>query len=197
MAHLAALESLVTPYRPPGLQESPSRGNYEDPVIVELRAFVGPSSDYYLRKWAPRLEDPHLGEAGFHLPSLLVPVAWLGYRRMYKAAVLLIAVINLAQLAQRVLFLEVLGLDSMPGGVSLIVLATIHVVCALYANTWYLNHAERALIHAREQRLEGPTLLAELGRRGGTSVVGLLGVLMLYLLASLATGGACQTLDYL
>lgn len=196
MANTAQLDSLDNPYRAPANWEPTPRGGYDDPLIVELRTFVGPNADYYLRKWAPRLEDPHLGEAGFHLPSLFVPVAWLGYRRMYKAALLLIAVSHIAGFLQVVLFRDLLGLDALPAGVDYIVVAMIHVVCALYANTWYLTHAQRALLHAHERRLEGHAMLSELSRRGGTSSLGMLAIVGLNVISGQAAGVVYVMLGY-
>ena len=70
----------------------------------------------------------------------------------------------------------------------------VNLVCALYANSWYLSHTQRAIALAHAKQLEGQHLLMELVRRGGTSWMGCIGVFFLTGVVGLSrrhrTGGA-------
>ena len=44
-------------------------------------------------------------------------------------------------------------------------------ICAVYANAWYLAHAQRAIAKARAEGYEEEALWHILAKRGGTSVL--------------------------
>ena len=89
MPQIAELDPHENPNRSTAVWDGPTHGGYEDANLLELRAFVGPRAAYYLRKWLPRLDDPHDGQVGMNWVALLMPALWLGYRRMYRIAFLL------------------------------------------------------------------------------------------------------------
>jgi hypothetical protein len=77
---------------------SPSRpvaGPHALPGEADLRVFVGPNADFYLRSWGPALTGDG-GVRGFNLAAAIIPVPWLLYRRMYAPALLVAAVVTLA-----------------------------------------------------------------------------------------------------
>ena len=50
----------------------------------------------------------------------------------------------------------------------------IQVVCMLYANAWYLQHALGQVNRLKNHGYKGNELLLQLARRGGTSVLGVI-----------------------
>ncbi len=188
MDSTAQLDPLDNPYRAPAGWQPTARGGYDDPLLIELRAFVGSQADYYLRKWARVLDDPQLGEAGVNWVALFVPLSWLGYRRMYKLAAAVMAAELALYVAVQVLFVDFFGAQSAPLSVTLIITVMVRVVCALYGNAWYLDRAQLALTELRQQRLEGERALNFLARRGGTSGVGMVLTTVLSHLVAFVTG---------
>ena len=184
----AHLEPADNPYRSPAslnpAWETSTSHDYGADELIELRAFVGPRADKYLRKWTPRLDNPVDGDCGFNWAAFFLTSYWLGYRRMYAGAFLVTATFVGLGIGQEVLFVKVLKLRAVPIGVNLIVWAMVHFVCGLYANRWYLTRAQAAVAAAHQQRLEGQMLLLNLVNRGGTSWLGILAAFLFTFLAS-------------
>ena len=174
MAPSTLLESADNPYRSSVQWETTvSRRTYTDADLVELRAFVGPRADHFLRKWLPRLEDPASGDVGFSWISLFFPVYWLGFRKMYKAMLLLLVVTLILTIAPQFVFVNLLKLERVPLGVAPIIGIMINFVCGLYGNAWYLNHAEATIARSKQEGHIGDQLLITLMQRGGTSALGI------------------------
>lgn len=173
------LEPADNPFRSTVTWSEPASRSYSGDELLELQAFVGPKADHFLRKWLPRLEDPERGDVGISWICLFFPVLWFGFRKMYKpAALMLVATAALAVL-QQLLFVNVLKLAAVPPGSNIIVGLMPNLVCALYGNAWYLNQAETAIAQARREGLVGEQLLWAVARRGGTSILGLIGMWVL------------------
>ena len=64
--------------------------------------------------------------------------------------------------------------------VGLLISIVVAVVCGAQANQWYLSHARGKIAVARSQGHEGDALTDNLGKRGGTSVLASLGMLLLF-----------------
>ena len=138
--------------------------------VEDLRAFVGPRSDYYIRKWAPRLLDP-AGEVGMNWVVVFFPFIWFCYRKMYQVAAIFMGVAIFESIAEQVVFLGVLKMPKSPPGIGLIINLVTSTICGVYANAWYLSHAERIIAKSRAEGNEGEMLWHVLARRGGTSVL--------------------------
>lgn len=54
------------------------------PSEADLRAFVGPNADYYLRGWADAQPGVDLQRLRWNWPAFFLNVVWLLYRRMYR-----------------------------------------------------------------------------------------------------------------
>jgi hypothetical protein len=173
------LEPADNPYRSTVTWSEPGSRSYSGDELIELQAFVGPKAQHFLRKWLPRLEDPERGDVGISWICLFFPVLWFGFRKMYKPAVLILAATVVLTVMQQVLFVNLLKLVSVPAGSNIIVGLMINLVCALYGNAWYLNHAEASIARARREGIAGEQLLLTLARRGGTSILGLIGMWVL------------------
>ncbi len=191
MVSSTLLEPADNPYRSSVTWDTPaSRSGYTDDDVIELRAFVGAKADHFLRKWLPRLEDPQQGDVRFSWIAFFFPVLWLGFRKMYLLALIVGVVPAVLSIAQQLLFVNALGLQSAPLGANVILNLLACVVCGLYGNAWYLNHAEAAIAQAHKEGFVGEHLLLTLAHRGGTSVVGLIGMWVLNIVVGMVTGVA-------
>lgn len=166
MSQTAQFDQANNPYRSAAALELA-----EDALDVdetELRAFVGPRADYFLRKWAPRLQDPS-GDVGMNWAALFLGTFWTAYRKMYRVTFIFIGVMILLAIAQQIVFVSLLGGEAVPPGVGAIVNVMSAIVCGLCGNSWYLTHTKRAISAARAGGFQDDHLLYELSRRGGTS----------------------------
>ncbi len=149
MAPIAQFDQLDSPYRGTAAERS---GFNADPALLEyveaLRAFVGPKADYYLKKWAPRFQDPK-ADVGLNWAAFFLTGLWFGYRRMVKAALILYAVVIALWLAQVGVFMFTLGMPRVPPLATLIVNLMVCITCGAFANGWYLAKANRAIAAAR------------------------------------------------
>jgi hypothetical protein len=177
------LEPADNPYRSTVTWNEPASRSYSGDELIELQAFVGPKAQHFLRKWLPRLEDPESGDVGFSWICLFFPALWFGYRKLYKPGIVYLVATAALVIAQQLLFVNILKLAAIPTGSNLIVAVMANLVCALYGNAWYLNHAEATIARARREGIAGEQLLHTLSRRGGTSLLGLFGM---WILSSIA-----------
>lgn len=140
--------------------------------LIELRAFVGPKFEHYLRKWHPRLEDPESGDVGISWVALFITALWMGYRKMYGPLLIYLTGSAAAMLGLRALFIY--GLDQPDAPLLAIGICTllIQVVCMLYGNAWYLQHATKQINRLKNHGYKGNELLIQAARRGGTSGLG-------------------------
>lgn len=176
MSRTAEFDNLENPYRPPAAVRSAYGATADvQSQVDELRVFVGGKANYYLQKWAPRLQDPQ-AEVGMNWAAFFLTAMWMCYRKMYRVAFIFYGVTTLVVVAQYVVFVTVMGLPAIPAGVGLIGNVAAAVICGLYGNAWYLAHAERLIAEARAQGSDEHYLGHVLARRGGTSLLAALGV---------------------
>jgi hypothetical protein len=183
------LEPADNPYRSTVAWNEPASRSYSGDELIELQAFVGPKAQHFLRKWLPRLEDPESGDVGFSWICLFFPALWFGYRKLFKPGIVYLAATAALFVGQQLLFVNILKLAAIPPGSNLIVGLMANIVCGLYGNAWYLNHAEAVIAQTRREGMSGEQLLHTLSRRGGTSVLGLIGMWFLSFVA-----GVCGAL---
>ncbi len=149
MSRTAEFDNLENPYRPPAAVRSAYGATADvQSQVDELRVFVGGKANYYLQKWAPRLQDPQ-AEVGMNWAAFFLTAMWMCYRKMYRVAFIFYGVTTLVVVAQYVVFVTVMGLPAIPAGVGLIGNVAAAVICGLYGNAWYLAHAERLIAEAR------------------------------------------------
>jgi hypothetical protein len=173
MSPVAEFDQIENPYRSTATLETEC-----EVTETELRAFVGPKFDYYLRKWAPKLEDPS-ADCGMNWAAFFLSGFWFPYRKMYAATFILYGVSLALAIVQQVVFVAVIGTATVPAGVGLIVNIAVALVCGLYGNTWYLAHAQRKIAAAHAQGFQGDHLMYHLARTGGTSLAASLGIAFL------------------
>jgi hypothetical protein len=171
MSQLAEFDRMGNPYRSPAAGASTFAGATSgDSQIDELRAFVGTNTEYYLRKWAPRLQDPS-GDVGMNWVAVFFPTLWFAYRKMYAATFIFFGVAVAEALLEAAVFIGMLHMPNVPSGVNLIVTLVTSLICGLFANAWYLSHAQRAIDRAHAQGFQDEHLLLVLSNKGGTSLL--------------------------
>lgn len=179
MPQIAEFEQANNPYRSSASHSlDVLDGAFPATQEFELRAFVGRKADYYLRKWAPRLNDSS-AEAGMNWAAFFLTAFWLAYRKMYRATFIFYAVVIALAILQQVVFVGLLGSEAVPPVVGAVVNLMTAIVCGFFGNAWYLTHTQRAIATARSQGLEDEHLLFVLAQRGGTSLLAAFGLVFL------------------
>lgn len=164
------------------------------PTEKEVRAFVGPNADYYLKVWRRTLVGGG-GATVFNWAAFFFVGQWLGFRKMVVALLFLIGLhctgAVLAGLSVEILGMHPKWLQALEALIWLI----LAVVCGVCGNRWYLSHALRVIAKVRSKGLAEDVHLVELAIRGGTSFQAALGVPFLYLLVGLTLIGLLQRLN--
>lgn len=161
----------------PPTEPTPPEGPEED-----LRTFVGPNAGYYLSAWEPLLKG--FGSyAGFNMAAFFLWGLWLPYRKMYRVALLMYALLLVESLAEDAILRWVLRMPELPYRLSALVGLTIAIVFGSMANRLYLSHARRRIAQIQDQNLTPEEYRETLRRRGGTNLVA--GVL--FLVGAIAT----------
>lgn len=146
-------------------------------LVGDLRLLVGDNAQQFLRSWLPALTG-QAGSMGFNRAAFFLGGFYLAYRRMYQAAFIYYAVVFAQLFAEVVLFRGVLGLTRPPAIVNFLVGFTTAIVTGTLANRWYLRHARRIVEEIRSQNLPDAERRQVLAARGGTDVIGALGVVV-------------------
>jgi Protein of unknown function (DUF2628) len=178
MSEVAQFDQAENPYRSSGC--GTLAAEHEETLQGlpnELCFFVGRNADYYLKKWAPRLDDPQ-ADVGMNWAAFLLTGLWLAYRKMYAFAFIFFGAAILERFMEAVVFLGLLRLPAVPGGVNLIYSLASAIICGLFGNSWYLSHARRKVAEVHAQGLEGERLLFTLSQRGGTSLLAPIGLII-------------------
>jgi hypothetical protein len=168
-----------------------------DPVTIgvsslsekEIRAFVGKHASYYLKKWSAGLGGS--GQArGFNWPGFLISFFWLAYRKMYWITAIVIGVTVIETVVEQIAvdggFASEQGISAVSSLAGLI----FSIVCGTFGNAWYLAHAKREIARVRALGLPDDAYHEALAKRGGTSFVGSLGLVFLFLVVLYAVGVA-------
>ena len=195
-AHVAAPSVVVDrgiddPYRAPDTASALLAGSAQDsqPLQGEMAlyaAVVGRNFALYRRRW--RLDQGVPRASGtWHWPAFLFGLPWMMYRRMYRVAMLWIAVLVVSSVAEALL--------DVPQAFSSISSLALGVTAGVFANHWYLRHCQRQIAQARALKGNDPVALQqELARRGDVSWLGL--VLSLVAVLALLVGLAFLPTSY-
>lgn len=149
--------------------EQPASGSDEFLDSGLTRGLIGKKQDHYLAKWRAILAkaggDPAqvATTTSWNWPALLLPYAWLLYRKLYVLGGIVLAV----QLAY------VLLPDSAPRLAAPILLfgtIALAVVFALYGNSWYCDVVRRRW-DALCQEPDQAATLASAERNGGVNII--------------------------
>jgi hypothetical protein len=154
------------------------------PTEAELRAFAGYRADYYMRVWRKVLSGQSRLAQG-NIWAVFFPVPWLGYRKLYRPALVLFVLLMAEWLAEVFIFGIYLRTEP-PVALELILVLAVMTVCGTFGNSWYLSKAIREIEDVRKLGLPSEGHLRELSRRGGGSVAGFLKVIMLFFLGGMS-----------
>src|SRR5262245_22711026 len=175
--------TMFTPIPPrPNDDDSIPRSGVSPSLEQDLRAFVGPNADYYLRQWHSRLSGQH-ASAGFNKAAFFLSGFWVGYRKMYKIAFFFFGIILAEMVLEELLFVGVLKMPESPAVMTPLVGLVVGIVFGICGNGWYLSHAQRVIAKVQSQQLEGVAHSRALAGRGGTSLGISLGLFFLFLVA--------------
>ena len=165
-------EAPGNPYAAPDTasQDMPSDAEIADAVSVHdryplLARAVGPYFGHYARRW-------HLREGGgrsrpWHWPALFFDIYWLMYRKLYLLA---FVYLGLSFVAGAVIAL--LPAYETPAVVAVLLLK---VALCVSANALCRWHCNRLVARMQARYADQPERMqAEIGRRGGTSALGLI-----------------------
>lgn len=154
-----------------------------DETEEELRAFVGPKADYYLKKWRLDLDGSTGSGAGFNWAAFFFSGLWLPYRRMYRVTLIFFGVFLLETIFEEIVYVGFLGRPEAPGDLNRFLGLVGAIVCGGFGNTWYFSHAQKTIGSLRSQGLPEDTYLKALTKHGGTSIAASLGFMLLFFLA--------------
>lgn len=140
----------------------------------QVRAFVGPNADYYLKRWHSIHDESGWRALGFNWGACFLALSWLIYRRMYRAfwivsglwfsAIVLGALaFGVAVYSRSMLLLAVLGLAFM------LLPFAIPITFGIYGTHWYYLHTRQQLSQLTPA---GQQDLQVIGRIGGTNLTG-------------------------
>jgi hypothetical protein len=167
------------------IQPLPSTAPLPEFQEDEIRAYVGPNADYYLRRWRGLLAGEYRG-AGFNFGAFLLSGLYLPYRKMWGKAFLLYGFLLAVQVAEVFLFRNVIE-QPPPERSAYAVGLLVALVCGARANRWYFTQTTRAIAYVRWANLEGKEARTRLKRQGWTTLGGAIGILVAYFLLAYGT----------
>jgi len=158
----------------------------DDPITEqEIRAFVGRRADYYVGQWTSET-------MGMNWGAFLFSGLWLLYRKMYALAAVLFGFILVESMIEEVVFVGILNQQGPPEFLTPIVALAIAIVCGSYGSLWYSKHTNSKIRNVRTQGLADQAYFAALSRRGGTSIVATIGLLLAFFIVLIAAGIATE-----
>jgi hypothetical protein len=148
-------------------------------AIQEIRAFVGPRADSYLKKWHGALAGDGRG-TGFNWAAFFLSGLWIPYRKMYLVALVFYGIVIAESIAEEVIFVGILGRET-PAVVDRLSGLIAAIVCGAFGNRWYLSRVRKEISSLKTQGMPEEAILETLARRGGTSLVASIGFFLLYM----------------
>lgn len=116
---------------------------------VEIRAFVGKNTDYYMRVWSTAI-GAHARVRGFNRAALFLALFWLPYRKMYRVTWMYYGMIALETVIQVTLPPTGLVKRQTLWLMLRLISALMTVARGAFGNAWYLRHAQREIVRIRE-----------------------------------------------
>jgi hypothetical protein len=123
---------------------------------------------FYPKKWEVMRLKGSINS--WNWAAFFLSLFWLAYRKMYMFSAILVGVIVIESLAEYVV--------GVPDRFSNVVGVIVSVVCSMQGNYWYKRLVERTVRDVMAQKRPVEETIAELARRGGTSVFATLGLLV-------------------
>jgi hypothetical protein len=154
----------------------------EIPSEDEVRTFVGRKVEYYVQRWPSDPED-ETGLMGFNWAAFFLSVMWLGYRKMYGIAAILVTLVVVESVVEEVYLVGRLGMPEPPESLNGLISGLIATVCGTFGNRWYFTHAKKVISDVRFEERGPEARKTALTKRGGTSWFGALLVMVLAFVA--------------
>lgn len=139
-----------------------SHMNSSDVTDEALRMFIGRNAEKYLKKWSKIDSARPMSKFGWNWPAFLFNVYWLAYRKMYLQSLMWGA----AFLIVGLFFKEILIIGP--------------IVLGVTANAQYFAIAKHKVQKIKAASGEPGTQRAAMMRQGGTSALGLIVSLVIY-----------------
>lgn len=144
-----------------------------EPTTAELRAFVGPRAERYLRHWTD-LRSGKSSMASINFAAFFLGPVWYAYRKMYAEVAVILC--SIAAVGVLELIVES-SIGEIPAALDSPINIAFGVVMGLLANPLYYRRAKRIISttssHDPQSRLE------EIAQRGGTSGASVVVLLLL------------------
>ena len=115
---------------------------------AELRSFVGPRANYYLKRFQ-RLEHGGTSGFSFNFAAFFFSLAWLLYRRLYRIFWIALAIVVLESVLSEWVATAYLGLETTSATYNQLVALAYAVTVGAFANALYYRHAECCLVRLK------------------------------------------------
>ena len=127
------------------------------PAVEQLQVFVGPRSQYYLKRWA-RLTTDSTAPLGFNWAAFFLGPFWLLYRRMYSTFWITLGVVLAEEILEGLI---------LPGGppelLDRIISLAVATFFGVFGTHLYYAHARRKITAFNASGQIDPQLLALAG----------------------------------
>ena len=189
------MSEAINPYAVPRDDETLAEGGETE--IDYLEAFIGSNSQYYLDKYMVAQGDPSgkAKVAGFNIAAFFLSLFWMGYRKLYWVAIWFGGFL-LVEMTIEFAVLYMLNKEDTPPLWDLGFNLTVAIVLGSFANRWYLAHARREVEAVLASGLRGQVAKEALAKRGGTSFLSALALVLAFFFISIAYGIALALLFY-
>lgn len=135
----------------------------------EAAAFIGNNTEYYLDQWK---SHPNTFYKGWNWASAAFRVEWMAYRKMYMEAILCLITVTLLGIGID-MTLAFAGID-IPTEIFRL---TLQILLGFFGNSLYRKKAIRVL--RKTSHMENDERLKHMALKGGTSIIGLLVLLVM------------------
>jgi hypothetical protein len=130
---------------------------------------VGRKADYYLKKWRLKRLGQR-GIAGFNGAAFLFAGIWLPFRKMYRVSAVFYSIILIESIIEEVVFVDLLHQDAPPALLGYAVMLTPALICSIFGNVWYLNHAHKTVSEIKSLHLDADAESQMIKKRGGVNI---------------------------
>lgn len=141
--------------------------------IHSLEDYIGKNPDYYFKKWKLGSDGHPSKKISWNWVAFFFPYFWAGYRKMYSTLLLIYGLFLGLDIIMLLTNTDSLQMNTNIGLV-------VGVVLALNGNQLYFDKAKKQIINREE--MDSETKKEELQKAGGTSKLGILYSVLLFIL---------------
>jgi hypothetical protein len=151
-----------------------SQASERDADRERVKLFIGKNADYYLMEWEQATGQKYVT---WNWAAFFFSVFWLLYRKMFRQAGLVLALIAIESLGEKILFPDMP--DYISNGLSSGIGMAVAGFLGRFGNDWYKKHVDKAV--SRLKASDAP--VESYRKQGGTSWLLAILVLAGYLIA--------------